>query len=392
MCAKMVDNITESERCLYYLYIDTKILGAVHQLISYFQSDVFDNKSCIAVYVKYYKENFEIISKMFKRKGIPYRFIKKYSDISFEDGKTVFYLFNAQSNCRMAAFRNVSHVFITHGESNKKSSVKPITRIYDHVITSGQVGIDRYLKSGIFNEFDVANGRVIRLGNTFVGQNNYSYDKNSRTLVYAPTWEGGVADENFSSITENIEELLLNIIDEQEIKELIIQIHPNLGHRDNNYKKYFTELLAKLSKQDINLRIVKNRVSLFEKIQAWHVGYKYISSSKDVKVSHAIADISAMEVQFLVKNIPTVVLAKRSLYNELVIPNRMKKYYSNALVYLDEDYEKKFFFHSPKYILPYIESYQEKSLKDLSFSRRVEWLCEYVYKNKVSQAKLLENI
>ncbi|MGP5405688.1 hypothetical protein ACTXNH_11250, partial [Psychrobacter celer] len=217
---------------LYYIYIDTKIQGAIEQLLGYFQSNVFNTNACIAVYAKYYKENYKVISKLFDTHNIPYKFIKRYSDISFNDGKVVFYLFNAQSNCRMVAFRNVSHVFITHGESNKKSSVKPIIRIYDHVVTSGQVGIDRYLKASIFTKSDIEDNRIIRLGNTFVGQNNYSYDQSSQTLLYAPTWEGGVPDENFSSITANVNKWLLKTIKDKNIKKIVVQVHPNLGHRD----------------------------------------------------------------------------------------------------------------------------------------------------------------
>lgn len=376
---------------LYYIYIDTKILGAIEQLISYFQSNIFSGSACIAVYVKYYKENSEIISRIFKRNNISYKFVKKYSDISFEDGKVVFYLFNAQSNCRMVAFRNVSHVFITHGESNKKSSVKPITRIYDHVVTSGQVGIDRYLKAGIFSKYDIED-RVIRLGNTFVGQNNYHYDRDSCTLLYAPTWEGGIPDENFSSITQDIHKLLLKIIKDNNIKKIVIQTHPNLGHRDESYKQFLKRVLTQLTNRDITVFFVKNSISVKDKLQSIYGGFKYISSSKKMNVSHAVTDISAMEVQLLVKNIPTIVFANRLRYKELVIPHKMNSYYSNTMIFLDERSNKSINFHTPEDILPYIESYQKDFLKALSFSERVKWLCCYVNKKKVMQAKLTETI
>lgn len=379
-------------RKLYYIYIDTKILGAVKQLLGYFHSDVFNREACIAVYVKYYKENSEIISKIFDENGIRYKFIKKYSDIAFEDNKIVFYLFNAQSNCRMVAFRNVSHVFITHGESNKKSSVKPITRIYDHVVTSGQVGIDRYLKAGIFTEYDIENNRAIRLGNTFVGQNNYRYNEGSHTLLYAPTWEGGVPDENFSSINDGIDRLLLKVVKDKSIKRLVIQNHPNLGHRDNRYNVTFNKALIKLIKQGVNVYMVKKTVSMRDRVQAFRKGFKYVSSSKPVNVSHAITDISAMEVQLLVKNIPTLVLANKHRYKELVIPHKMDSHYSNTMIYLDNKDNKSIRFDSPKTILSYIESYEEDSLKQLSFKQRVEWLCRFVNEHKVSQAKLRESI
>ena len=377
---------------LYYIYIDTKILGAVKQLLSYFQSDVFNTNACIAVYVKYYKENNEIISKLFDTHDIPYKFIRKYSDISFDDGKVVFYLFNAQSNCRMVAFRNVSHVFITHGESNKKSSVKPIVRIYDHVVTSGQVGIDRYLKAGIFTKSDIEDNRVIRLGNTFVGQNSYSYDESSHTLLYAPTWEGGVPDENFSSITENVDKLLFKITKNRDIKKIIIQTHPNLGHRDESYIASLDSMLSKLIKSGLKVLVVKNKVSIRERLRAIYTGFAYVSSNKRIKISHAITDISAMEVQLLVKNIPTTVLANRYRYEDLVIPSKMSIYYLDNMIYLNEGHDIWTQSFNHKAITSYIESYQESSLRTLSFRKRVEWLCGYVDRNRVLQAKLRENI
>lgn len=367
-------------------------MGAVAQLLNYFQSDVFDASSCIAVYVKYYKENNELVSHLFKKNKIPYKFIKKYSDIVFEDGKTVFYLFNAQSNCRMVAFRNVSHIFITHGESNKKSSVKPIIRIYDHVVTSGQVGIDRYLKAGIFTNHDIQESRVIKLGNTFVGQNNYTYDKNSRTLLYAPTWEGGVLDENFSSITESTHEILLNVIKEQGIKRVVIQIHPNLGHRDPRYRIYFEGFVKNLTKLNVNVMILKNDLTLKNRFEAFRKSFKYISSDKKVNISYAITDISAMEIQLLVRNVPTVVLANKQRYEELVIPNKMRTYYLDNMIYLDAHTKRSIGFSNPEAIISYIESYEEKFLKSLSLSERVEWLCEYADKKRVLRAKTRESI
>ena len=377
---------------LYYIYIDTRILGAVKQLLSYFQSDVFNTDACIAIYVKYYKENNEIISKLFDTHDISYKFIRKYSDISFDDGKVVFYLFNAQSNCRMVAFRNVSHVFITHGESNKKSSVKPITRIYDHVVTSGQVGIDRYLKAGIFTKSDIEGNRVIRLGNTFVGQNSYSYDESSRTLLYAPTWEGGVPDENFSSITENLDKLLVKITKNRDIKKIIIQTHPNLGHRDESYIALLDSMLSKLIKSGLKVLVIKNKVSIRDRLRAIYTGFAYVSSNKTIKISYAITDISAMEVQLLVKNIPTTVLVNRYCYEDLVIPSRMSIYYLDNMIYLNEDHDIWTQSSNPQAIISYIESYEEGSLRKLSFRKRVEWLCEYVNKNRVLQFKRRESI
>lgn len=377
---------------LYYIYIDTKISGAIQQLLNYFHSKVFNFDACISIYVKYYKENNEFISKVFEKNNIPHKFIKKHSDITFEDGKVVFYLFNAQSNCRMVAFRNVSHIFITHGESNKKSSVKPIIRIYDHAVTSGQLGVDRYLKADIFTKSDIEEGKVIRLGSTFVGQNNYIYNKDSRTLLYAPTWEGGVPDENFSSITENTHEVLLRAIETKNIKQVVIQTHPNLGHRDSQYQVYFQHLLNSLIEYKVNVIIAENNLTLKNRLQSFYKGFKYISTNRKVNISYAITDISAMEVQLIIKNIPTLVLANKKRYEELVMPNKMRAYYLNSMVYLDTFNNKPTTFSNPETIIPYVKSYQEDYLEKLSLSERVEWLCEYANKHRVLRTKIRENI
>lgn len=221
---------------LYYLYIDTEIEGALEQLIRYFQAQVFNVEDCISVYCKYYKEIEKKFTEKFNKHNISFKFIKKNSDLVFNNGKIVFYLFNAQSNCRIVANRNLIHVFVTHGESHKLASVKPIIRIYDYVVTSGDVGIDRYLKSGIFTPFDIRNGKVIKLGNTFIGHNYFQFDVNSRSAVYAPTWEGGIPEENYSSINNETTHKIIKFCKIKKINILYIQAHPNIGHRDHKYK------------------------------------------------------------------------------------------------------------------------------------------------------------
>lgn len=66
-----------SNNSLYYIYIDTKIKGAFEQLIRYFQSQVFNNKDCISVFCKYYKEIEHLAVEVFNKHNITFKFIKK---------------------------------------------------------------------------------------------------------------------------------------------------------------------------------------------------------------------------------------------------------------------------------------------------------------------------
>ena len=73
------------------------------------------------------------------------------------------------------------------------------------------------------------------MGNTFIGQNNFFYSPSSKNLLYAPTWEGGIPEENYSSIGDLALNNLIEISVNNNIKNIYIQAHPNLGHRDKKY-------------------------------------------------------------------------------------------------------------------------------------------------------------
>ena len=119
----------------YALYLDSKILGTATQLLSFFEQEIFSRDNTI-IYLKRYKESAVAFQKIFEREKIPYRFMRP-SELDQLSDQIIFYAFNAQSNCRLVANRKLKHIFITHGESNKVSSVKPIIRIYDHVTMAG---------------------------------------------------------------------------------------------------------------------------------------------------------------------------------------------------------------------------------------------------------------
>lgn len=134
----------------YFIYLDSKIVGSALQICTFFENGVFDKNNTTILIKKYKHKSNKMIGNIFKNKVFNYRFVNENDLDNLESG-VIFYPFNAQSNCRAVANRNLTHIFITHGESNKVSSIKPIIRIYDYVITAGQAGIDRYLTNNIFS-------------------------------------------------------------------------------------------------------------------------------------------------------------------------------------------------------------------------------------------------
>ena len=376
------------ESNLYYIYIDTKIKGTIDQLLDYFQADVFNADACICIYFKYYKEIEKYIQKSFAGTSIQFKFIYKNSDLNFISDKTVFYLFNAQSNCKIVARRDLVHIFVTHGESHKLASIKPIIRIYDFVITSGQVGIDRYLKAGIFTEYDIQMlNKVIPMGSTFIGHHSYTYRSNADAYLYAPTWEGGIPSENYCSLNANIYTSLLDCLNRNAIRKLYIQPHPNLGHRDHAYFKMLNALVSGLRKSNIQVSIVKSH---FDFKDRWHFkGCQRVSKFESAfDIAGAIVDISAMEMQLIHSHIPTMVLINSEVLENLVIPKRVEKLYTkecgatqSGRVQIDvhqryRDIEENF---------DYLISYFDNSLQTMTCSQRIEWLCTFSLQQKLQQ-------
>ena len=374
------------ENNLYYIYIDSKIEGTIDQLMSYFQAKVFYPEDCICIYFKYYKEVEKHIKNKFNSTKIKYKFIRKNSDFFFERNKIVFYLFNAQSNCRVVANRHLTHIFVTHGESHKLASIKPILRIYDFVITSGKVGIERLLRAGIFNLSNVHNeNRIIPMGNTFIGQHHYRYNETSEVLLYAPTWEGGVIEENYSSVSQQAENILNHLIEKNTINHLMIQLHPNLGHRDKSYLYHIKQLIKNLKKKNIKITIIKSTIQMGDRLR--FSGCNLIAKSRmsTTMVKAAVVDISAMEIQCFSEYIPTLVLYRAVRLMDLIIPKRVKYLYG-----LDKSMDLYNFNYFDFNIRAaemephrdYLISYQEPHLAELSFQARIHWLCHFVQEKK----------
>lgn len=375
-----------SENNLYYIYIDSKIEGTIDQLMSYFQAGVLHADDCICVYFKYYKDIEKYIHKTLSATPIRFKFVKRNSDLQFQSNKAVLYLFNAQSNCKITARRDLTHIFVTHGESHKLASIKPIIRIYDFVLTSGQLGIDRYLKAGIFNRSHIEDEqRILAMGDTFIGQNIYQYDPDCRTLLYAPTWEGGVPQENYSSIGMQGFNILQQLIVKYQIQQICIQAHPNLGHRDVKYQHDLKEMLKGFQNLGIKVKLIKSRVNWRDR---WsYKGYQLATQKqqKHLPICAAVVDISAMEMQLINKNIPTMVLFDQQCVQTLIFPKLIEHLYdtSQSMQSLQVD---QFNFDDKHAEIQkhrnYLIGYHQPHLAQLSFRQRIQWLCTYTQQHR----------
>jgi len=111
--------------------------------------------------------------------------------------RVVLYVNNGAKNGHNVRYRELTHVQLLHGESDKPSSYNPVAAMFDKIFVAGQAGIDRYASHGI----DIPPEKFVIVGRPQVaGITAGSVTSPLRTVLYAPTWTGFNQDNNFGSL------------------------------------------------------------------------------------------------------------------------------------------------------------------------------------------------
>jgi hypothetical protein len=111
-----------------------------------------------------------------------------------------FYVQNASRNAVYLAARNVNHVWLGHGDSDKPASVSRHHNGYDRLLVSGQAAIDRYADSGVHidpEKFVVVGRPQVSAVHPATGP---IAELDHPVVLYAPTWQGKTTRVNFSSL------------------------------------------------------------------------------------------------------------------------------------------------------------------------------------------------
>lgn len=372
-----------------YVYLDSKIHGAALQLIKYFETGVFCRESAIVLY-KRYQESDRFFATLFKGHNVNYERLESVSRPPNLNGAVVYYPFNAQSNCRLVAERGARHVFVTHGESNKAASYKPIIRLYDYVVTAGNAGVDRYVNTGIFHRDEAGTGRIVRMGDTFVGSTGYlPHDglSDEGYVLYAPTWEGGVPSEDYSSTGDGLGlTYTAAYAREHGVRRLIVQPHPNLGHRLPGRRRLLYRQIAELAREGFDIIVVDARCGWRDQ---WNLGrlarhrIKVVKTAPRARVVHAIADLSAMETQLLndgidykllLRELPQMVRQQQLLMEYYAAVGVREWQRPPASPSISDELKAR--------IKEYYISYSNPLLAKSSIANRMHWLREHVLSNE----------
>lgn len=113
---------------------------------------------------------------------------------------TAFYVNNAARNSHLVERRELTHVWLNHGDSEKPACFNPVHAIYDLLFAAGQAGIDRYARHGVTipqEKFRVVGRPQVEVITPAAGPIGQLA---SPTVLYAPTWQGPFSDSRVFSL------------------------------------------------------------------------------------------------------------------------------------------------------------------------------------------------
>ena len=260
--------------------------------------------------------NFDRISSGAAAFGIKVHFYTAFKKLpSIADGATLVYPFHAPINSRLMLERQHTHVFIGHGDSNKKASCNPMLRAYDYILVAGNLSRQRLIDSGILRPA-LTRDHAICIGTSTIDDRHaqlYTASNSSEinSIAYFPTWEGGNDSENYSSLKEPATaSFLIELCKTLKTKRIILDPHPNLGRRRPDYRTALRSLTLQLleANLEVRLRWKHNKKAALQPLNDLISGGRLHLEESEAALKYAVVDVSAAEAIVASRKIPSVVL------------------------------------------------------------------------------------
>jgi len=141
------------------------------------------------------------------------------------DAKVALYCNNSMLNFQSLISGRMLHVHINHGESDKQSMASNNAKAYDRVFVAGAAAVQRHA-AGLL-EFDT--DRLVRIGRPQLDLRPAPLLAASprRTVLYAPTWEGDAAYNDYTSVDTVGRDLVRAILDVPDAR-IVYKPHPKV--------------------------------------------------------------------------------------------------------------------------------------------------------------------
>ncbi|AZU01589.1 hypothetical protein CXR29_13530 [Brevibacterium linens] len=236
--------------------------------------------------------------------------LRSLEDVITPSVGAAFYVNNAGKNTHFIERREMKHVWLNHGDSEKPACFNPVHAIYDVIFTAGQAGIDRYERHGVRiprEKFEIV-GRP-QVDQIRFTERSSAAQSTGKTVLYAPTWKGAYEDSELYSLpfgAEIVRELIGRGC------TVIFRAHP-LNYRYENAKKHIYEIQSILAAD----AEVSGRQHLWGDIAE-----KEMTTDDCFNASEAmISDVSAVVTDYLQSGKPLSVVSvsrtRTALLNEV---------------------------------------------------------------------------
>lgn len=158
------------------------------------------------------------------------------------DLKVVLYVNNSAQNFQSLAFPSVRHVHVTHGESDKNSTVSNQAKAYDELFVAGEAARRRY-RTGLL---DLDESRLVPVGRPQLDLElpDPLGPSPRRTVLYAPTWEGESDANNYTSVDRYGVAIARAALSLPDVR-LVYRPHPRLaGSADREVARAHREIVS----------------------------------------------------------------------------------------------------------------------------------------------------
>lgn len=230
------------------------------------------------------------------------RTLASLEDVLVPGLTTAFYVNNAVKNTHLIERRELEHVWLNHGDSEKAACYNPVHGIYDTIFAAGQAGVDRYARHGVIiprEKFQIVGRPQVE------GIARQQVHEGAQTVLYAPTWRGPYADTAVYSLpmgVEIVQSLLARGC------TVVFRAHPfNYRYPD---ARAMMRRVRGILRQDAH---DTGRSHLFGAAAEQEMGFVECFNVADAMIS----DVSAMVSDFLQSTKPFAVVAANTTEDQL---------------------------------------------------------------------------
>jgi hypothetical protein len=248
-----------------------------------------------------------------KETDLPMVCVEKFRDLEAfylgSEFKLCFYVNNSALNFHSLLYTDLLHVHINHGESEKASMSSNQVKAYDFVYVVAERASQRYMDNVINLDFD----KLIQIGRPQLAISRSSAVQPSKlkTVLYAPTWEGGRDEMGYSSLLGSGLKLVEGILESGKYR-LIYRPHPKTGSSNDKYKMVHKKIISLMKERNSELLTSQGEASgesidLLQHVVSLRGDIQELWSNTDLMVS----DVSSVIIDFLWTKKPVITFVPR---------------------------------------------------------------------------------